>query len=267
MSKLLKYIMRVLLIFLFLIGSIYLYNEWINSRVEVTYETIEMKDLPDEFEGFKILHFADLHGVQFGRKQNRLIKLINSLEYDLIAITGDMIDRHNPTLEPFFDLIDGIRDERPILFSKGNVDTEEDFMKIRDYGLEVMDEPYIIEKNGERLVFQKYDFYQKVDPMYENDVVIGLGHEPFPQDLGYKLILVGHYHAGQFRIPGYGAIYVPRVEGSGWATDQSEIVGVQQFDGYSQHITAGLGASADIKWMQKRWFNPPQINILQLTKK
>ena len=130
-----------------------------------------------------------------------------------------------------------------------------------------MDEPYIIEKNGERLVFQKYDFYQKVDPMYENDVVIGLGHEPFPQDLGYKLILVGHYHAGQFRIPGYGAIYVPRVEGSGWVTDQSEIVGVQQFDGYSQHITAGLGASADIKCMQKRWFNPPQINILQLTKK
>ena len=37
-----------------------------------------------------------------------------------------------------------------------------------------------------------------------------------------------------------------------------------RFGTYSQHITGGLGASADFKWLQKRWFNPPEINLLTL---
>lgn len=253
----------VVSLFLFIVG-IYLYNEWLNSNIKVKYEVIEINDLPEEFEDFTILHFADLHGVEFGKKQKKLINLIKSLSYDVVAITGDVIDRHNPTLQPLYDLLDGIMDGTPVLFSQGNVDTDEDFNSIRNYGVEVMDNPFIIERNGEKLVFQKYAFYQKVDPQYDDSIVIGLGHEPFPQDLGYSLILVGHYHGGQIRIPGYGALFVPAVEGTQWVTDQSQIIGVQDFGTYSQHIAGGLGASADFKWLQKRWFNPPEINLLTL---
>lgn len=267
MERILKSIKRLVVFGLSAIITIYLYNEWLNTQIQVTHETIEIEELPEEFNGYTILHFADLHGVQFGKEQEKLIKLINSLDYDIVAITGDVINRHNRTLAPLFNLIDGIKDERPILFSKGNIDSDDDVMQIKNYGIEVMDKPYIVEKNGKRLVFQKYDFYQQIDLRYDNDIVIGLGHEPFPQDLGYKLILVGHYHAGQVRIPGYGAIYVPSIEGSKWVTDQSQIVGLQKFDGYYQHITGGLGASAQKQWMQKRWFNPPQINILKLIKR
>lgn len=260
---------KVLYISLFIFAGVlgYGYNEWLNSRVVVKNEIIEIEDLPEAFNDFKILHFADLHGEMFGDKQQKLVNLIKELDYDLVAITGDMIDCHHPTLQPFFDLIDGIRDDRPILFSQGNVDDDDDFNSIRNYGIEVMDTPYILERNGQRLIFKKYDFYQPVPDEYENDVVIGLGHVPFSNDLGYKLLLFGHYHGGQVRIPGYGALIVPTADGIKWVKEQDQIVGVQTFDKYAQNITGGLGANAQFKWMAKRWFNPPEISLLMLKKK
>ncbi len=254
-------------IFIVLAILIYGYNEWLNSRVIVKNETIEIEGLPEAFDGYKILHFADLHGERFGKQQEQLVNVIKGLDYDLVAITGDMVDRHNPTLQPFFELIDGIRDERPILFSQGNIDDDNDFKAIREYGLEVMDTPYIVERQGQRLVFQKYDFYQPVPEEYRGDVVIGLGHVPFSNDLGYKLLLFGHYHGGQVRIPGYGALIVPTADGIEWVKDQTQIIGVQTFENYAQHITGGLGASAKFKWMQKRWFNAPEISVLTLKMK
>lgn len=83
------------------IMGIYLFNEFLNLFPIVRKEVIYIEDLPDEFEGFTILQFSDLHGKTFGRDQWILTRLINKQSFDMIAITGDVVDRHNPDLTPF----------------------------------------------------------------------------------------------------------------------------------------------------------------------
>ena len=247
------------------IMGIYLFNEFLNLFPIVRKEVIYIEDLPDEFEGFTILQFSDLHGKTFGRDQWILTRLINKQSFDMIAITGDVVDRHDPDLTPFFDVLEGIESDAPQFFVKGNIDSLEDVEIIRQHGLEMLDEPYVFNRNGKELLIKQYVWNTVLGDEFDDKVVIGLGHEPLPQNLGYDLILVGHYHGGQIRIPGYGAIFIPNIDGQQWFPDQSDVMGLKQFEGYSQYITAGLGASASSKWLQKRWFNPPEINLITLT--
>ena len=67
-----------------------LYNVYDNNRIKVVEQTINIKDLLSEFEGFKILQISDLHGKRFGDNQDKLVSLINSIDYNIIVITGDM---------------------------------------------------------------------------------------------------------------------------------------------------------------------------------
>lgn len=245
--------------------GIYLFNELLNTFPIVRKQVVYLENLPDEFDGFTILQFGDLHGETFGWEQRILTRLINKQSFDMIAIVGDMVDRHDPDLEPFLQLLDGIESNALQFFVKGNIDSEEDVEVIRAEGLEMLDEPYIYTQNGEELIIKKYVWNQQLDDELKTKIVIGIGHEPLPQDLGYDLILSGHYHGGQVRIPGYGAIFIPNIDGQQWFPDQSDVMGLKEFEGYLQYTTAGLGASASNKWLQKRWFNPPEINLITLT--
>ena len=59
MKKILKIVFAVILI---IIVVVILYNVYDNNRIKVVEQTINIKDLPSEFEGFKILQISDLHG-------------------------------------------------------------------------------------------------------------------------------------------------------------------------------------------------------------
>ena len=65
---------------------IVIYNIFDNNRIKVVEQEVEVVDLPEEFEGFKILQIADLHGKTFGKNQKRLLKKMNAIDYDMIAI-------------------------------------------------------------------------------------------------------------------------------------------------------------------------------------
>ena len=119
MKKILKIVFTVICISILVV---ILYNVYDNNRIKIVKETIEITDLPSEFEDFKILQITDLHGKTFGRDQNRLINLINSIDYDVIAITGDMVDKHTDDTGPFIEMLDGIENKEYIFFVDGNVD-------------------------------------------------------------------------------------------------------------------------------------------------
>jgi len=56
--------------------------------------TVPLRDLPDSLHGFKIVQISDIH-VGPTIKQgylSRIVQQVNSLEADLIAITGDLVD-------------------------------------------------------------------------------------------------------------------------------------------------------------------------------
>lgn len=78
-----------------------------------------------------------------------------------------------------------------------------------------------------------------------------------------SLILAGGYCAGQWRIPGLGAVYVPEL---GFFPEDSQLTGMSYLAGVWQHVSPGLGAGAGYPWwMPFRLFNAPGATMLVLT--
>ena len=82
----------MLLLLVFIVGII-LYSVYDNNRIVLVKEKVEIENLPTSFNNFKILQITDLHGKMFGKNQKNLIDKINSINYDAIAIIGDIYDR------------------------------------------------------------------------------------------------------------------------------------------------------------------------------
>ncbi|MBE0448980.1 MAG: metallophosphoesterase, partial [Actinobacteria bacterium] len=144
-----------------LIGFIVIYNFYDNNRIVVREARVGIQDLPDSFEGFTILQISDLHQKEFGKDQKRLVEKINSLDYDLIAITGDMVNRV-ANVEPFYKMLEGIKNKKHVLFIEGNSDPmdyefgdqigfrKSDFIKgIEERGVFFLEFPYEIKRGND----------------------------------------------------------------------------------------------------------------------
>ena len=64
------------------------------NRFEVKELQLEFDDLPESFDGYRIVHISDLHARSFSKRTDKIekaVRKINSLKPDLIAFTGDLI--------------------------------------------------------------------------------------------------------------------------------------------------------------------------------
>jgi uncharacterized protein len=73
---------------------------------------ISFKDLPESFDGLRIVQLSDIHlGSVFG-KQDRLkkaIDIVNSLNPDLVLFTGDLVNNYSEEAHGWEDLFSGIK--------------------------------------------------------------------------------------------------------------------------------------------------------------
>lgn len=75
-----------------------------NKRIEVKEYTYASKDLPEAFDGFRIVHISDLHLGTYGADTARVSELINkTLEQkgDIILFTGDLVNLESREALPF----------------------------------------------------------------------------------------------------------------------------------------------------------------------
>ena len=108
------------------------------------------------------------------------------------------------------------------------------------------------------------DRYQRIaGPADPNaDLRLGLTHSPEPRVLdgfavdGYDLVLAGHTHGGQLRLPGYGAIV------TNCGLDRSRARGASRWGAHTWlHVSAGLGTSP---FAPVRFACPPEASLLTL---
>ena len=113
------------------------------------------------------------------------------------------------------------------------------------------------------------------DGITEEDTLIGVTHYPLTKsqmddpnrDLPpFDLVIAGHYHAGQIRLPFIGALYIPapREARRGWFPDERIVSGLYQGAGIQQYVSRGLGAGGYVSWLKYRLFNTPEINLITL---
>lgn len=95
------------------------------ERPQVKKVELEFNNLPVEFEGYRIVHVSDIHARSYSGRRNSLQKavdMINSLDPDLIAFTGDLITLDASEITPVEDILSSLKAKDGVAAVLGNHD-------------------------------------------------------------------------------------------------------------------------------------------------
>ena len=195
-----------------------------NNRLEVTqYECISQA-LPQAYDGYKIVQLSDLHSKTFGTDNEPLLERLQVLQPDLIAVTGDVIDGMTHTdIDRSLRFMEQIAEIAPTYYVTGNHELMLDqgefasfTEKIQEYGVTYLEnETAVISKPDSGLTLSligmdDYSLQANLLGTLVEDAAgtfrILLAHEPqllhdYYAPTGVELVLSGHAHGGQWRIP------------------------------------------------------------------
>ena len=252
--------------------------------------------LPVGAAPLRILHISDLHMTPDQRSKQRWLAGLVDLEPDLVVNTGDNLAHPQAVpavlraLQPLMTLpgvyvfgnndyygpkpknpahylmrtgkkIRGAplpwADLRAAFSEHGWLDLSNTRRELtvagRRIALAGVDDPHL-----------RRDRYQRIAGSADRsaDLRLGLTHSPEPRVLdafaadGYDLVLAGHTHGGQLRLPGYGAIV------TNCGLDRSRARGASRWGAHTWlHVSAGLGTSP---YAPVRFACPPEASLLTL---
>ncbi len=207
---------------------------WGNTALELNYATVTSQSLPKSFDGYKIALVSDLHNAEFGEDNEKLIELLKSSAPDIIAITGDIIDGRETDVEIALSFAEKAVEIAPCYYISGNHEAlaGKDAYSTLKSGLEkagitvLDDKGEVIEKNGEKISIigignafvsdNNIGLYmdpKRIKALSECEYTVALFH--YPDNLEQfmyahvDLVLCGHTHGGQFRLPFVGGLYIP----------------------------------------------------------
>ena len=230
-------------------------------------------DIPQNFNGYKILHVSDLQNKVFGRNQKPLLKKIKASAPDIIVFTGDLLDRHEgrTDVNSAMEFIHEIKNIAPVYFVSGNHEHQSGeydtlLEELISAGVTVLDNgKSIIDRNGESItiigladksVNQYYDkMLHTLMAGQEDSFNILLSHRPELFETYVKenidLAFTGHAHGGQIIIPFLRqGIFAPH---QGFFPKYTE--GMHEKDGTVMVVSRGLGNSS----FPFRIFNRPEL--------
>lgn len=270
--------------YLFLILGLILATATYNGLTVRNYEVTSDKLRSDQ--SLRIILLSDLHSASYGYKQSILINNIKAQQPDLIALPGDLIDRFRSP-DAAFDLIEGLKGIAPMYFVTGNheIDDSDDFIRhdvvnvFRSSGVTVLeneweeitvnDIPLVIGGLEDPLRIYTENIYADWeasavsdlgDVDSEDTLNILLSHRAELIDtyaaLPFDLVLSGHAHGGQFRIPYLlNGLFAP---------DQGFFP--KYAGGLYEHetFTHIIGRGFDYSFSIPRIYNPPEIVVIDV---
>ena len=210
---------------------------WGNTALKLNTYTVSSAKLPQSFDGYRIAHVSDLHNAEMGKDNEKLLTILRDADPDMIAITGDLIDSRSTNVEIALNFIREAVKIAPCYYVTGNHEArvnEYDELKsgMEAAGVIVLEDARTeISLEGKTITLIGVN-----DPSYQTDYLFGdsetvmdtkleelhteddvftilLSHRPELFDIyadhGMDLILSGHAHGGQFRLPFIGGLVAP----------------------------------------------------------
>jgi len=208
--------------------------------VTTEYE-VDFPNLPAAFDGYRIVVLSDIHGTEHGKDNQRLIDSVRNANPDIIAITGDLIDRFqtkNPVerqLEIAETLVKGIVPIAPVYYITGNHEWDSGAVRpllemLEGHGVQVLRNRYTrLESDGESILLAGVDDpngpadmakpREFIDRVFETEgagFMVLLEHRNYnlkrSSELGVDLVLCGHAHGGMVRLPFTDGIIGPTLD-------------------------------------------------------
>lgn len=263
-----------LLRFIFLFKPLKSFCQKFMNRIEINHYHFEFDHLPQEFDGYTILHMTDFHIDCNESIVDKLITVLPQDPVDLVLCTGDYQDKYRLDSKEISQHLARIVDHLPpykhIVATLGNHDNSGSVKTLQEVGFEVLiNESFEIKHKEDSIQLIGLDdihfFYSEqseleVKKAKKYPFTILAVHSPEIFELADEseidLYLCGHTHGGQVCLPGGK----PLVTHS--AAPKSLSSGPWKL-GHTQGLTnRGLGSSG----IPLRVFCPGEVAIITLKK-
>lgn len=260
-----------------------IWTAWGNTALELNIYTVTSHELPKAFDGYRIAHVSDLHNAEMGDGNEKLLAMLREAEPDIIAITGDLIDSRNTDIGVALAFAEEAVRIAPCYYVTGNHEarvSEYDELKagLEAAGVVALENEQVeIELSGETITLLGVD-----DPSFNADYLFGdaaavistklaeitteadgftilLSHRPELFDTyvecGMDLVLSGHAHGGQFRLPFVGGLVAPN---QGFFPEYDS--GLYTESNTNMIVSRGIGNSL----LPFRFNNRPEVILIEL---
>ena len=190
----------------------------------------------------KIAFLSDVHNTLYGKGQRELISAVDEFGADIVLFGGDLFDE-NINEKNSWVLVDALAGEYPCFYAVGNHETRRGKAKeikaaMAEHGVTVLEDmTEVMEINGQkiRICGTENSWDEKAASQLDETYSVLLHHYPadFPEmsQKGFDLILAGHAHGGQWRIPqimnGFlapGEWFFPEYAGGYYSGNGSEMI-------------------------------------------
>lgn len=251
---------------------------WDNFRLTVSRYGLEFNGLPAAFDGFTIAQVSDLHNAAFGRGQRKLISAIAAAKPDMIAVTGDLF--HTASRKNAYCFLERAADIAPCFYVSGNHEQRfADYYsrikpKLESLGALVLDDESakimrgsdsitivgLADPSFERSTPPERLTEEKLKRLTGEGFNVVLSHRPELFGVysrhNVALVLTGHAHGGQVRMPFAGrGLYAVH---QGWFPRYTE--GVFEENGTKMVVSRGLGNSTYYPKIN----NPPELVVVEV---
>ncbi len=268
-----------------LVGGALCVVKGLDNRLEVTRYNMSSDKIPPSFNGFKILQVSDYHCDSIPG----LIDEIKRESPDIIVTTGDMVHDRGSYI-PGVRLYEHLTEIAPVYAVTGNHDVwRSDYREFESAlggtGVRTLhNERVILRRGGGEISLSGID-----DPFSMNSAAIAKNVRKSLAELpryngydillfhranlfdqlkrrGFDLILSGHMHGGQFRLPSGRGVVAPK---SSWASDKMSVFFPRYVGGhYRAHGTDMLvNRGVGNPMLLPRLFNRPEITVVTLNHK
>lgn len=263
--------------------ALIIWTVWGNTALELNTYTVSSERLPEAFDGYRIAHVSDLHNTEIGKDNKKLITMLRESKPDIICITGDIIDSRHTDIEIALQFVKSAMEIAPCYYVTGNHEarvSEYDELKagMEAAGVVVLED----EKTKISLEGGEITLIGVNDPSYQTDYLFGdtetvvneklselnsdedgltvlLSHRPELFEVyansGVDLVLSGHAHGGQFRLPFVGGLVAPN-QGLFPKYD----AGLYTEENTNMVVSKGIGNSI----LPFRFNNRPEVILIEL---